>query len=217
MASLDPTVALAALADVDVKLAVKGLAWDLDLELLGDVGFVEGSAAVRADVGQGRLVDFVDLFGGRWLTVCFGAIVFARLAAWLSGIGLGLALGEGSSLALAGAGCLVELTAEALVLCLQVVDPSLKGLAVSTPDRFHAGIIRSRGACSCTGVRRKTVQIELKALIKYSRNRDARRPKTDPTRLAPPRRASHSHAAAPVWGRPFTGKRYGDETEADAD
>jgi hypothetical protein len=111
MASLNSAAALTALADVDVELAVDGLAWDLHLKLLGDVGFVEESAAVRADARQGRLVKFVDLFGERWLAMSLGAIVLARLAAWFARIELGLALGEGSGLALAGAGCLIELTA----------------------------------------------------------------------------------------------------------
>ena len=125
MASLNPTVALTTLANVDVELPVERLAWNLDLELLGNVGFVERAAAVRADVGQRCLVDFVNLFGGRWLAVGLGAVVLARLAAWLTRIELGLAFGEGSSLAFAGAGSLVELTAEAFVLGLKVVDPSL--------------------------------------------------------------------------------------------
>jgi hypothetical protein len=111
MASLNAALTLTALANVDVKLAVDGLARNLHLELLGDMGFVEGSAAVRADVGQRRLVNFVDLFGGRWLAVGLGAIVLTRFSAWLARIELGLALGERSSLAFAGAGCLVELTA----------------------------------------------------------------------------------------------------------
>jgi hypothetical protein len=134
MASLNPAVALTALADVDVELAVNGLARNLHLELLGNVGFVEGSAAIGTDVRQGRLVDFVDLFWGRWLAVCLGAIVLARLAARLARIKLGLALGEGSGLALAGAGSFVELTAEAFVLGLKLVDPSPEGLAVGTPN-----------------------------------------------------------------------------------
>ena len=111
MAPLNPAMALPAPPDMDVELPVNGLARDLDLELLGDMGFVEGSAAVRADLGQGCLVNFVDLFGGRWLAVGLGAIVLARLAAWFARIELGLALGEGSGLTLAGAGCLVELMA----------------------------------------------------------------------------------------------------------
>jgi hypothetical protein len=111
MASLNPAVALTALADVDVKLAVKGFAWNLHLELLGDVRFVEGAAAIRADMRQGRLMNLVDLFGGRWFAVSLSAIVHAGLAAGFTRVQLGLALGEGSGLSLAGAGCLVELTA----------------------------------------------------------------------------------------------------------
>lgn len=64
------------------------------------------------------LVDFVDLFGGRWLAVGLGALVLTRLASWLTRMELGLALGEGSGLALAGTEGRVELTAQALVLGL---------------------------------------------------------------------------------------------------
>ena len=137
MAALDPAAALTALADVDVELAVNRLARDLDLELLGDVRLVERTAAVGAAVRQGRLVNLVDLFGGRWLTVGLRAVVLAGLAAWFARIELGLALGEGSGLALAGAGRLVELAAQALVLGLEVVDASLKGLAAGTRDGLH--------------------------------------------------------------------------------
>jgi hypothetical protein len=61
VASLNPPVALPALADVDVELPVNGLSRDLHLELLGDVRFVHRAAAVRAALGQGCLVDLVDL------------------------------------------------------------------------------------------------------------------------------------------------------------
>ena len=125
IAALDPAAALTALADLDVELAVNGLARDLDLELLGDVRLVERTAAVGAALRQGRLVNLVDLFGGRWLTVGLRAVVLAGLAAWFARIELGPALGEGSGLALAGAGRLVELAAQALVLGLEVVDASL--------------------------------------------------------------------------------------------
>ena len=70
-------------------------------------------------------MNLVDLFGGRWLTVGLRAVVLAGFAAWFARIELGLALGEGSGLALAGAGRLVELAAQALVLGLEVVDASL--------------------------------------------------------------------------------------------
>ena len=50
-----------------------------------------------------------------------GAVILARLAARLLGVLLGPAFGEGGGLALAGAGRLVELAAEALVLDLVLV------------------------------------------------------------------------------------------------
>src|SRR5262249_5431164 len=136
---------LTALANVDVKLAVNGLARNLDLELLGDVGFVEGAAAVRAGVGQGRLVDLVDLLGAGRLAVALGGVGFDRLAAGFLGLGHGLAVGEGGGLALAGAGRLVELAAEAIVLGLEVAEASLKGLAAGTRDGWHTFIISEAG------------------------------------------------------------------------
>jgi hypothetical protein len=67
MTSLNAALALTASADVDVELSVDGLARDLDLELLGDVGLVQTAAATAAGVGQVRLVNLVDLFrGGGW-------------------------------------------------------------------------------------------------------------------------------------------------------
>jgi hypothetical protein len=125
MASLHATAALTALTNVDVELSVNGLALDLDLELLGDVRFVQQAATVGEDVGQACLMDFVDLFGGRRLAVGLSAVVLARLATGLLGLVCGLALGEGGSLAFASTGRLVDLAAEAIVLGLQVVDPLL--------------------------------------------------------------------------------------------
>ena len=148
MASLNAALALTALANMDVELTVNGLARNLHLELLSDVGFVEGAAAVRAGIRQGGLVDLVDQIWAGRLAVSLGAIVLSRLAARLARMELGLALGEGSGLAFAGASCLVELPAQALILGLQVMNPLLKGLAVGTPNRFHTGIIRSIGTCS---------------------------------------------------------------------
>src|SRR5262249_50177444 len=122
---------------VDVELPVDRLARDLDLELLSDMGFVERAATVGAAVGERCLVNLVDLFGRRWLTVGLGAVGLAGLAAGVLGLIRGLALGEGGGLALAGAGRFVELAAEALVLGLQVVEASLKSLAAGTRDGFH--------------------------------------------------------------------------------
>jgi hypothetical protein len=169
VAPLHPAVALTALADVDVELAVNGLARDLDLELLGDVRLVERTAAVGAAVRQGRLVNLVDLFGGRWLTVGLRAVVLAGLASRLLGLVGGLALGEGGGLALAGAGRLVKLAAEALVFGLQVTEASLKGLAAGTRDGFHASIIGGAGATAALPRSRRMDQFELHALNKYPR------------------------------------------------
>jgi hypothetical protein len=125
MAPLSPAATLTAPPDVDVELALNGLARNLDLELLGDVGLVERTAAVGAAVRQGRLVNLVDLVRGGRLAMSLRAVVLAGLASWLLGLVGGLAPGEGSGLALAGTGRLVELAAQALVLGLQVVEASL--------------------------------------------------------------------------------------------
>jgi hypothetical protein len=152
---------------VDVGLAVNGLARDLDLELLGDVRLVERAAAVGASMGQGRLVDLVDLFGARRLAVGLGAVVPPGLAARLLGLVCGLALGEGGGLALAGAGRLVELAAEALVLVLQIAEASLKGLAAGTRDGLHTSIIGGTSTATALPQLRSRDQLELHALFKY--------------------------------------------------
>jgi len=171
MASLHPTAALATLTDVDVKSPVNGLPRDLDLVLLGDVRFVEGPAAVGAGVWQGRLVGFVDLVGGRRLAVGLGAVVLAGLTAGLLGLVLGLALGEGPGLALAGAGRLVELAAEAVVLGLQVAQASLKGLAAGTRDGLHTSIIGEARAAATLPRTRSSDQLELDALNNYIKSK----------------------------------------------
>jgi hypothetical protein len=66
MASLNPTVAVTALPDVDVELPVNGLTRDLDLELLGHMRFVGPAAAIGAEIRQGRFVDLVDQVWGGW-------------------------------------------------------------------------------------------------------------------------------------------------------
>ena len=53
MAPLHPTVAPTALTDVDVELAVDGLARNLDLELFGDVGFIKGPPHSGQASGKG--------------------------------------------------------------------------------------------------------------------------------------------------------------------
>jgi hypothetical protein len=173
MAPLNPALALTALPDVDVELPVNGLARDLDLELLGDMCLVEGAAAVGASVWQWRLVCFIDLVGPRRLPVGFGAVVLAGLAAGLLGLADGLALGEGGCLALTGAGCLVELPAEALVLGSQVTVLSLKGLAAGTRDGLHTPIIGEAQAAAVQSRMRSKDQLALDTLIKYQARKHA--------------------------------------------
>jgi hypothetical protein len=136
---------MATLAEVDVELPVDGLARDLNLELLGDLGLVERPAAVGASVWQGRLVCFIDLVVPRRLAVGFGTVLFAGLAAGVLGLVYGLALGEGGGMAPGGAGRLVELAAKALVLGSQVTESSLKGLAAGTRDGMHTSLKARRG------------------------------------------------------------------------
>jgi hypothetical protein len=167
MASLDPALAPAALADVDVELAVNGLAGDLHLELLGDVSLVERPAAVGAAVRQRCLVDFIDLFRAGRLAVGLGAIGLARLAARLLGPGGGLALGEGGGLALASAGRLVELAAETLVLGLEVTQGSLEGLAAGTRDGLHTSLYAQCRSQLRSPRPQSRDQHELDALNKY--------------------------------------------------
>jgi hypothetical protein len=85
-------------------------------------------------------VGFIDLVGPGRLAVGFGAVILTGLAAGLLGLARGLALGEEGGLALTGAGGLVELPAEALVLGLQVAEASLKGFAAGTRDGLHTSV-----------------------------------------------------------------------------
>jgi hypothetical protein len=140
VAPLNATTALTALTELEVELALNGLAREIDLELVGDVGLVKWTAAVGADPGQRCLMDLVDLVGSGRLAVGLGAVVLAGLTTGLPGLTCGLALGEGSSLAFAGAGRLVELAAAALVLGLQVAQAPLKGLTTGTGDGLHTSL-----------------------------------------------------------------------------
>ena len=81
MAALDSAAALPTVADVDVELAVDRLSWDLDLILLIDMGFVDLAAAVRASIGQGCLVNLVDLLRRRSMRL--SAVFLAGLASGL--------------------------------------------------------------------------------------------------------------------------------------
>jgi hypothetical protein len=98
------------------------------------------------------------------LAVGLGAVVLAGLASGLLGLVGGLPLGERSGLALAGAGRLVELTAEAHILGLQVTEASLKGLAAGTGDGLHTSFYALRRLPGTTQAAEPRDQFELEAL-----------------------------------------------------
>src|SRR5262249_47241625 len=83
--------------------------------------------------GRGCLVDLVDV--GGWPPMGLGAVIRAGLAAGPLRLGPRRPFGKRSGLALAGAEGRVELTAKALVLGLQGIDPPREGLTVGTPGR----------------------------------------------------------------------------------
>ena len=82
-------------------------------------------------------------------------------------LGWGLALGEGSGLAHAGAGRLLKLAAEALVLGLQVAEASLKGLAAGTRDWLHTSNIGPVQATAAPPRPRSRDRFQLDTLNKY--------------------------------------------------
>ena len=112
-------------------------------------------------------MDLVNLFGAGRLAMRLGAVVLAGLPTGFLGLGAGFTLGERGGLSLAGTEGLVELAAEALVLGLEVVDTSLKGLAASTRDRLHTFIIGKTRAAAALPWPRRRDQLELDALNKY--------------------------------------------------
>src|SRR5208282_1187536 len=90
-----------ATADVNVELAVNRPAGNLDLILMVDVGLRQGTAAVRAGIGERCLVGFIDLLGR--LAMGLGAVILAWFAAGLFRLRFGSPLGEGRCLAFARA------------------------------------------------------------------------------------------------------------------
>jgi hypothetical protein len=96
-----------------------------------------------------------------------GAVVLARFAAGLLGLGRGLPLGKGSGLALAGASGRVELMAEAIVLGLQVPQASFKGFAAGTRGGLPTPVIGRPLAAAALPRPGSRDQLELEALIKY--------------------------------------------------
>ena len=150
MPALEALVAAAAAADVDVELPVNGLARDLDLVLVRDVGFLDRPAAAGANRGEGCVVDFVDV--GRGLPMGLGAVIGAGLAAGPLRLGLGRPLGKGGGLALAVALRLPQLAGQALDLGFQlgdtvpqVSDESVACAAARAGRGIPTSIIRKAG------------------------------------------------------------------------
>jgi hypothetical protein len=103
-------------------------------------------------------VGCIYLVGLRWLAVGLGAVIFARLAAWLARIRLGLVLGEGSGLALAIALRLLQLAGQACDLGFelgdtvpQVGDKTVALAAARAGRDVHTSIRGKEGQVSAVG------------------------------------------------------------------
>lgn len=98
---LDPPATPATSANVDIEPTHKGLARNLDLELLIDMVFFGRPSAGGALIGQGHVDDLVRLLIGK-RTMDLGTVVLARFTAGLFRILFRGSLGEWSSLPLLG-------------------------------------------------------------------------------------------------------------------
>jgi hypothetical protein len=130
MPALDAEAATTALTDVHVELAMDWSAGNLDLILLLNVDFVNGSTAVRTGLGQGSLMGFVDLLRRRWLTMGPNAVIVARFAARFFGSSLGLAFRERGGLTLAGAALFLKEARQALYISAEIGNFAFKANTV---------------------------------------------------------------------------------------
>src|SRR5262249_11781538 len=149
--ALNASVTLPTTADVDVKLAVDWLSWDLDLILLIDLGLFDRSTTIGAGTREERLVDLVDLLRRR--SMCLRAVLLAGVAPRPLGVGLGWPVCERGCLTLAGALLLFEQASEALDLRFQIGDAALQLLATGTCGLVHAGKIPKNPTRSCASER----------------------------------------------------------------
>ena len=136
MPALQAAATLPATADMNVELPMDRLAGDLHLVLLIDVGLIDRTAAIGADIGQRSFVDFVNPLGRR--TMRLGSVILAWLAPGLLRRGLGRAFGKGRRLAFAGALLLLEQAGQSRDVGFQFGDPALQGLAAGANDFVHA-------------------------------------------------------------------------------
>jgi hypothetical protein len=94
--------------DVDAELPYQRFTRNVGLELVGRAGLDEAAAAVRAPIGEVRLVVLGDLVERRGRAVRVGTVGGPRLAAGRLRVGLGWPLAEWGGLSLAGAQGVVE-------------------------------------------------------------------------------------------------------------
>ena len=102
MSTLDRLAAARTDAEVNGELPHDGLAGNLGLVLVIDMGFVDVTATLRTGIGQRGVQFFVDLGRGRRRSMAMLAVLAAALAARRLGMLLGRGLGKGSRLALGG-------------------------------------------------------------------------------------------------------------------
>jgi hypothetical protein len=149
MAALHAPAAVLAGPAMDVELPMDRLPGNLGLVLLDDRGFRDVAAAGGAEVGQRRVLGFVDLVGrGRW-AMAVAAVGLARFTPRSPGMGLGFALAERGGLPLAGPARLVEQAGEFPDPLLQFGHPLLQGLASRAVGLAHAAIVAVGPPNSC--------------------------------------------------------------------
>ena len=122
-----PTAA-AAVTAVDVEAADDGPPRQVRLELLIDVGLLNGAAAVGAGLRQGSIVGLIDSVRRRWQAVTVPAMPGTGLSSRFLGLWAGRAFGEGSGLAFGVAAGflqvgprLIEFTLQALIVASEAV------------------------------------------------------------------------------------------------
>ena len=165
MTALDAALAEATVAQVHVELTLDRLPGNLDLILLLDAGLVDGAAAVGTNVGERRLVRFVNSRG--WWPVAFGAVSVARLAARLLGLVPLFTLGEGGGLAFASPALLVEELTQTLVFRRQFgVLPPERLTSLAEPF-LHADNIGNDCPRSCAPGKKLKDEGEEGALTNY--------------------------------------------------
>jgi hypothetical protein len=130
VASLDALAAITAAADVNIELTDDGSARDFGLVLLADRSFLNGAATMRASVGKGRLMDFVDSSRGWGQAVAMPAVGGPGLTARSLGLGLGWPLGEGCGLAFACTLGLLQLGQRLLQLSTGLLQFALQALVL---------------------------------------------------------------------------------------